>query len=323
MEAKAQPRSQQKPKSKLENFKKGMQPRTKEIKFILNRVKSSPLSIAGFILIAFNAIIAIFAPVLAPPKAYDPYLIPTDPVLGYRIDPLPPSPTHPFGTTYLSVDLYYGCIWGARFAFQIGLEIISATLLVGLILGMLAGYYGGLIDELIMRFTDIILAFPGLILAMAFVATLNKAGWTTLNAALLSIMLIGWPGYTRLIRGEVLRVKTEDYIEAAKASGASDLRIMFRHILPNSIYSLIVVVTLDFGGIVLTAAALSFLGLGAPPRYADWGKLIYDSLGYVSQGFAYWWVYTIPGLFIVLFVLGWNLLGDALRDVLDPLYRRK
>jgi peptide/nickel transport system permease protein len=158
---------------------------------------------------------------------------------------------------------------------------------------------------------------------MTFVSVLSKAGWRTIDAALLSIIVIGWPGYVRLIRGEVLRVKTEDYIEAAKASGSSDFRIMLRHILPNSIYSLIVVVTLDFGGIVLTAAALSFLGLGAPPRYADWGKLIYDSINYVSQGFQYWWAYTYPGIFIVLFVLGWNLLGDALRDVLDPLYRRK
>lgn len=316
-------KAQLKPMSRFEEFKKSMQPRIKEIKFIFNRVKRSPLSMAGFILIGFNALIAILAPVLAPPKAYDPYIIPVDPALGYRIDPLPPSPTHPFGTTYLSVDLYYGCIWGTRFAFQIGLEIISATLLIGLILGMVAGYYGGLIDELVMRFTDIILAFPGLILAMAFVSTLSRAGWRTLDAALLSIIVIGWPGYTRLIRGEVLRVKTEDYIEAAKASGASDIRIMIRHILPNAIYSIIVVASLDFGGIVLTAAALSFLGLGAPPRYSDWGKLIYDSLGYVSQGFRYWWVYTIPGIFIVLFVLGWNLLGDALRDVLDPLYRRK
>jgi peptide/nickel transport system permease protein len=319
----SKPKTQSRPRSRFENFKKGMQPRIKEIKFILNRVKSSPLSLAGFILVTYNLIIALLAPVLAPPKVYDPYMIPIDPELGYRIDPSPLSPTHPFGTTYLSVDLYYGCIWGTRFAFQIGLEIISVTLLIGLVLGMLAGYYGGLVDEVIMRFTDIILAFPGLILAMAFVSVLSRSGWRTLDAALLSIILIGWPGYVRLIRGEVLRVKTEDYIEAAKASGASDLRIMLRHILPNSIYSLIVVVTLDFGGIVLTAAALSFLGLGAPPRYADWGKLIYDSIGYVSQGFRYWWVYTFPGLFIVLFVLGWNLLGDALRDVLDPLYRRK
>jgi len=214
-------------------------------------------------------------------------------------------------------------VWGTRFAFQLGLEVIVSTLGIGLLLGLLAGYYGGFIDEVIMRFTDIILAFPGLILAMVFVAVLSKSGWSTLSAAILSIILIGWPGYTRLVRGEVLRVRGEDYVEAARASGASDLRIMARHILPNSIYSVIIVASLDFGSIVLTAAALSFLGLGSPPGYADWGRLIFDGVPYSGSGLKYWWTFVYPGIFIVLFTLGWNLLGDALRDVLDPLSRRK
>jgi peptide/nickel transport system permease protein len=305
------------------SFRTRMQPSIKEFKFIMKRIRSSPLSLIGMTLVLYNVVIAVFAPILAPPTMYNPYIIPRDPAYGYTIDPLPPNRNHIFGTTLLSTDLYYGCIWGTRFAFQLGLEIIVVTLVVGLILGMLAGYYGGLIDELIMRFTDIILAFPGLILAMAFVAALSRGGWATIDAAVLSIILIGWPGYTRLIRGEVLRVKTEDYIEAARASGASDLRIMTRHILPNSIYSVIIVASLDFGSIVLTAAALSFLGLGQPAGYADWGRMIYDSISYASEGVKYWWTWTFPGIFIVLFVLGWNLLGDALRDVLDPLYRRK
>jgi len=311
-------------KGKLENFKKRMQPTIKETKFVLKRIRDSPLSIAGIMIVLYNLIIALFAPVLAPPKLYDAYLIPRDPSLGYTYIPNPPSLGHLFGTTSLQVDLYYGCIWGTRFAFKLGVEVIAVTLLIGLVLGMLAGYYGGLIGELIMRFTDVILAFPGLILAMAFVAALSRVpGWTTINAVMLSIILIGWPGYTRLVRGEVLRVKTEDYVEAAKASGASDARVMLRHILPNSIYSVIIVASLDFGGIVLTAAALSFLGLGSPPGYADWGRLIYDAIPFAATGTQYWWTYTFPGIFIVLFVLGWNLLGDALRDVLDPLYRRK
>lgn len=314
---------EQKPASRWEDFKKGMQPRIKEVRFILSKIRKTPLSIAGFILISYNVIIALLAPLLAPPELYDPYLIPRDPVLGYKIDPSPPSPAHPFGTTRLSIDLYYGCIWGTRLAFEIGIKVIASILLIGLILGLLAGYYGGLIDEIIMRFTDIILAFPGLILAMALVSTLSRIGWKPLQASLLAIIMIGWPGYVRLIRGEVLRVKNEDFVEASKASGSSDLRIIIKHILPNSVYPLLVVVTLDFGTIVLTAAALSFLGLGSPPGYADWGRLIYDSIAYVSQGFKYWWVYVIPGTFIVLFVLGWNLIGDALRDVLDPLYRRR
>ena len=312
-------------KKKSGNFRKAIEPTFKELKFILKRVLSSPLSVAGLVLITYNVALALFAPFICPPVpgTADVYLIPRDKLLGFRIEPSAPSPTHLFGATRLQVDLLYGCIWGTRFAFQLGLEVILATLAIGLTLGMISGYYGGFIDEVVMRFTDIILAFPGLILAMAFVAVLSRSGWTALNAAILSIILIGWPGYTRLIRGEVLRVKGEDYIEAARAAGASDLRIMSRHILPNSIYSVIIVASLDFGSIVLTAAALSFLGLGSQPGTADWGRLIYDGVPFASMGLRYWWTIAYPGLFIVLFTLGWNLLGDALRDVLDPLSRRK
>jgi peptide/nickel transport system permease protein len=309
------------------NFRKRIQPTIKEIRFMLSRVMKSTLSVAGLVLILYNVVIAVFAPIIAPNtsgvKQYDQYLIPRDASLGFYSQPHVPYAAHLFGTTNLQVDLFYGCVWGTRFAFQLGLEVILSTLTIGLILGMLSGYYGGFIDEVIMRFTDIILAFPGLILAMVFVSVLSKSGWSTLNAAILSIIVIGWPGYTRLVRGEVLRVRGEDYVEAARASGASDLRIMARHILPNSIYSVIIVASLDFGSIVLTAAALSFLGLGSPPGYADWGRLIFDGVPFAASGLQYWWTFVYPGIFIIVFTLGWNLLGDALRDVLDPLSRRK
>lgn len=309
------------------NFRKRIQPTVKETRFMLTRILKSPLSVAGLVLISYNIILAVFAPIIAPNtsgvRQYDAYMIPRDTSLGFYQQPHPPYAAHLFGTTSLQVDLFYGCVWGTRFAFQLGLEVILSTLTIGLILGMLSGYYGGLIDEVIMRFTDIILAFPGLILAMVFVSVLSKSGWSTLNAAILSIIIIGWPGYTRLVRGEVLRVRGEDYVEAARASGASDLRIMGRHILPNSIYSVIIVASLDFGSIVLTAAALSFLGLGSPPGYADWGRLIFDGVPFAASGLQYWWTFVYPGIFIILFTLGWNLLGDALRDVLDPLSRRK
>jgi peptide/nickel transport system permease protein len=313
-----------KPERKPRNFMKSIQPTLKEARFMLSRLLKNPLSVAGLVLILYNVGIALFAPVICPPiPNADPYLVPRDASLGFYIEPSGPIPTHLMGTSRLQVDMLYGCVWGTRFAFQIGIEIIATTLSVGLILGLLSGYYGGFIDEVIMRFTDIILAFPGLILAMAFVSVLARSGWTIINAAILSIVLIGWPGYTRLIRGEVLRVRGEDYVEAARASGASDLRIMFRHILPNSIYSVIIVASLDFGSIVLTAAALSFLGLGSSPGYADWGRLIYDGVPFASSGLKYWWSFVYPGIFIVLFTLGWNLMGDALRDVLDPLSRRR
>jgi len=301
-----------------------LQPTIREIKFILRRIKDTPLSLFGIAIVMFFVVIAAFAPLLAPPvPGLNPYLIPSDPALGFRVEPSPPSPKHPFGTTLLQRDIYYGCIWGTRWAFQVALEVIIPIVAIGVVLGLIAGYYGGVIDEILMRFTDIILAFPGLILAMCLVTVLTQANWTTIDSVLLSIVLIGWPGYTRLIRGETLRVRNEDYIEAARASGASDLRIMFRHILPNTIYSIIIVASLDFGGIVLTTAALSFLGLGAPTGWADWGRLIYDGMSFVSGGLRWWWSWVYPGVFISLFVLGWSLLGDALRDVLDPLYRRK
>ena len=305
-----------------------MSPRIKEFRFTMRKVRESPLSLAGFALVASFAVIAILAPVLAPPKMYDPFLIPAP--SSYTREPKPPSPQNPFGTTSWQTDLYYGCMWGAIHAFRVGLVTLVPILIIGLAIGLIAGYYGGMIDEILMRFTDIIIAFPTLILIMALIVALvtislpfSLTGNSRLDAAVLAIILVGWPGYTRLIRGEVLRVKTEDYVEAARASGASDLRIIFKHILPNTVYPIIVVGSLDFGTMVLTTASLSFLGLGAPLGYADWGQLIYTSMDWVSSLNRYWWTFTFPGLFITLYVLGWSLLGDAFRDILDPLYRRK
>jgi len=305
---------------KFEEFKKGLQPTIKELKFTLKKISESPLSITGIVLVIFFVGIAILAPILAPPKMADPFLIPGEIIVE---TPQPPSAEHPFGTTTNRIDIYYGCIWGTIYAFRLGLLVVAAVLLIGIFLGLISGYYGGIIDELLMRFTDIILAFPGLILTMALIVALTKSGWTRIDAAILGIILVGWPGYTRLIRGEVLRVRSEDYVEASRASGASDFRIIMRHILPNAIYPIIIVASLDLGSMVLFAAALSFLGLGAPPRYADWGQLIHQSINWTTYGLKYWWTFVIPGLFITLFCLGWNLLGDAFRDILDPLYRRK
>jgi len=316
-------------KQRFSEFKKRMQPTIKEIKFTMKKILGSPLSLAGVALVSFFIAISVLAPILAPPRDWngyplrDPFEIPRDPDELYTTMPAPPTSKYPFGTTTGNLSIYYGCIWGTIYAFRLGLIVIAAILAVGTLLGLIAGFYGGIIDELIMRFTDIILAFPGLILTMALIVALNRSGWSNIDAAMLAIILVGWPGYTRLIRGEVLRVKTEDYIEAARASGASDLRIMLKHTLPNAIYPVVIVASLDIGSIVLFAAALSFLGLGAPPNYADWGQLINQAGNWVSYGLQYWWTFILPGLFITLFCLGWNLLGDALRDILDPLYRRK
>jgi len=309
-------------KGKLSDFRRNVQPTIKEAKFTLKKIRESPLSLIGMGLVLFFVVIAVLAPVLAPPKEIDPFMIPY-PKETSMYEPVAPNAQHPFGTTSFQDDLYYGCIWGTLFAFRLGLIVIVLNLSIGIVLGLIAGYYGGIIDELLMRFTDIILAFPSLILVMALIISLSSRGISRIDAATIGIVLVGWPGYTRLIRGEVLRVKSEDYIEAAKASGASDIRVISRHVLPNAIYPVVIVGSLDFGTIVLFAAALGFLGLGAPQRYADWGQLINTGSNWVSYGLRYWWTYVFPGVFITLFVLGWNLLGDAFRDILDPLYRRK
>jgi len=284
-------------------------------------MRETPLSIVGLAIVIFFTIVAIAAPVLAPPRpGRDPYMIPR---YGYSPIPKPPSPEHPFGLTQGQYDLYYGVIWGTRAAYRIGVLIIAVSALIGIVIGGVAGYYGGIIDEVLMRATDIIFAFPGLILAMALVVAFGPG----LDSVTLAMILVWWPGYARLIRGEFLRIKSEDFVEAAKAIGCSDLRVIVKHILPNAIYPLLIMASLDIGSVVLTVAALSFLGLGAPEGYADWGQLISLSRNWITgkpgDPFAYWYVYTIPGLFLFLFVMGWNLLGDALRDVMDPMIRRR
>lgn len=305
-----------------------MQPQLKEIGFTLRLARKSSLSIIGAAIVLFYVFIAIFAPILAPPgdisQGGDPMMIWHH---GESLIPTAPNPANPFGTTQGQFDIYYGSIWGARSALRIGILVAGGSLLIGLLIGILAAYYGGWMDEVLMRLTDIVLAFPGLILSMALIVVLVPNGVQRLDAVMLSLTIVGWPGYARLIRGEILRVKNEDYVEAAKSVGCSDFRIIGRHILPNSIYAVLIVFTLDMGTIVLAAAALSFLGLGASVGYADWGQIIALSMNWIygnpAAPFAYWFTFVIPGLFISIFVLGWNLLGDALRDVLDPTLRRK
>ena len=305
-----------------------MQPRIKEIKFTLKLVRKTPLSIIGAAIVLFYVFMALLAPVLAPPgdltQGGDPMMMPHQ---GMSLIPKAPSFQHPFGTMQGQFDMYYGCIWGARSALRIGIYVAGGSLVIGLVIGILAAYYGGWADEVLMRLTDIVLAFPGLILSMALIVVLEPNGFNRLDAVMLSLVIVGWPGYARLIRGEILRIKNEDYVEAAKSVGCSDLRVIGSHILPNSIYPVLIVFTLDLGTIVLAAAALSFLGLGAAFGYADWGAIIALSQNWIyansTAPFAYWYTFIIPGIFISMFVLGWNLLGDALRDILDPTLRRK
>ena len=288
-----------------------------DLKYILYRLRKSPLSIIGITIILIFIVIAILAPVLAPPPEgnIDSYQIPR---YGYSPTPKPPSSEHPFGLTEGQYDIFYGLIWGTRSAFKVGLIVIGSVVVIGVVLGSLAGYFGGIVDEIIMRIADIFLAFPALILAMAITVALGPS----LNSVMLALIIVSWPIYTRLIRGDILSVREEDYVESARGMGASHWRIITRHILPNSIYPTLVMASLDIGAVVLSAAALSFLGLGAPEGYADWGQMIQFARNWIvgppNNPLAYWYTVTIPGLFILFFVLGWNLLGDAFRDILDP-----
>jgi len=291
-------------------------------KFMVKQLVKNPLSLAGIIILLIFTFIAIFAPLIAPtPEGQtDPYRIPRD---GYFATPQPPDEEHIFGTTEGQYDIFYGVIWGTRSAFHVGLVVIGIVLVVGIILGSLAGYFGGVVDEIIMRITDIFLAFPTLILAMALVAAIGPS----LRSVIIALTVVSWPSYARLIRGDILQVREEDYIEASRGVGASNSRVILRHALPNAIYPTLVMASLDIGAVVLGAAALSFLGLGAPEGSADWGQLTSFARNWVvgpsGEPLKYWFAVTIPGLFILFFVLGWNLLGDAFRDILDPRLARR
>jgi peptide/nickel transport system permease protein len=281
----------------------------------LRRFRGNPLSVLGAGLVAFFVVMALLAPFVAHPTERNSYMIPHS---GYSSDPRPPSPGHPFGTTEEQFDLFYGVIWGARTAFLVALSVVATAVCIALLLGSLSGFYGGPIDEAVMRVTDVFLAFPGFILAVVIVAVLGQS----VRNAVVAIAIVEWPTYTRLLRGEFLRVRDMEYVQAARALGGGDLRVIARHVVPNTLYPMLILASLNMGGIVITFAALSFFGLGAPPGYADWGQLVSLSHNWIAgtagDPFTYWYTLIVPGAAIVLFVLGWNLLGDALRDIFDP-----
>ena len=284
----------------------------------LRRFRSSPLSVIGVVIVLFFVVLALLAPFLAHPTGRNPYMIPHT---GYSTDPHPPSPEHPFGTTEEQFDLFYGVIWGARTAFLVALSVVATAVAVALVLGSISGFYGGPADEAVMRVTDIFLAFPGFILAVVIVAVLGQS----VRNAVFAIAAVEWPTYTRLLRGEFLRVRDMEYVQAARALGSGDLRVIARHVIPNTVYPMLILASLNMGGIVITFAALSFFGLGAPPGYADWGQLISLSHNWIAgtagDPFTYWYTLIVPAVAISLFVLGWNLLGDAFRDIFDPRLR--
>ncbi len=226
----------------------------------------------------------------------------------------------PFGTTENQYDIYYGIVWGTHMVFFVGIVITFANVLIGIAIGSISAYFGRWIDEILMRITDIFLAFPFLIAAVTMAAVLRAKFGSSggLMIGVIALIVFGWMGYARLIRGDILSIREREYVLAVKAMGARDLRILLKHILPNAIYPTLVVASLDVGTYVLSFAALSFLGLGAEVGFADWGQMISFARNWIPNLYEFWYIVFYPGMAILLFVLGWNLIGDAFRDILDP-----
>lgn len=296
-------------------------PRLKELRFTLYRIFRNPSAVIGVVLLLAFVLVAVLAPYIAPPKyTHKPYMMPHK---GYSMTPKPPSDQNRFGTTSGQYDIFYGCVWGTRTAFRIGIVVVVTAFVIGAGLGIVAGYYGGWIDEIIMRVVDVFFAVPFTILAMAFVVRFGRG----LDQIMIALILVVWRRYARVMRAGVLAVRNEDYILAAKSMGVSDIMIMRRHVFPNAVYPVMVIAFMDAGSIVITAAFLSFIGLGAPVGYADWGQMLAMARNYivgpVGEPLKYWYTIFFPGMSMILFVLAWNLFGDAVRDAFDPKLRRK
>lgn len=277
-----------------------------DLKHTMYLWKSSRLTMAGSILVVIFLAIALFSPILTP---YNPI----EQNLDVRL--APPSSEHWFGTDPFGRDIFSRVISGSRLALWIIflVSIISGT--IGTTVGIIAGYFGGFIDDVLMRITDMFLAFPSLVLAMAFASMMGP----NLTNMIIAISLVYWTTYARLTRAEAMKIKNQPYIEAIKSVGAGNFRIIFLHVLPMCISPVIVQLTLRMGTIILTAAGLGFLGLGAQPPQPEWGVLVSDGRNYLVDQ---WWISTFPGFAIILVVLGFNLLGDGIRDMLDPRLRR-
>lgn len=269
--------------------------------------KQNAASIIGELLVVLVVIIGIFGPYVAP---YDP--IQPDPALRLQ----PPNAEHIFGTDELGRDLFSRLLFGARNTLITVAFVLFLVAALGLPLGALAGYLGGWIDEVIMRIGDLVLAFPALVLAMALVVAMGPS----LTTAMIAVALVRWPRYARLIRAQVMSYKNRPFVEAARAAGASDWRILTRHILPNSLDPVMVRATVDAGFIILTTASLSFIGLGAQAPEPEWGAMVATGRRYMID---HWWVGLFPGLAIMTAVSGFVLVGDEIRDRLDPTLRRR
>jgi len=309
---------------------------------ILVGMLKTPTSIAGMVLVGMFALIAVFAPQIIPSVGRDPYAIPRD---GFKSDPRPMgtawtrnAPDVPFwykavtgkeewvhllGTSEGQYDIFYGIVWGTRTAFYASLVVTLSTLLIGVIYGSIAAYYGGIVDMVLMRVADVLSILPGILAALILAAILTPLIGKSTIPVMVALIAFGWIGYSRFIRADILSVRERDYVLAARVVGVKNSRILFQHILPNAIFPTLILASMAIGEVVLSFAALSFLGVGVEIGYADWGQLLSFARNWITSLNTYWYIITWPGLTLVLFVMGWNLIGDALRDVLDPRMRGK
>lgn len=319
------------------------------------RLRKNPTALLALLILSLFLAVMFSAPWLAPPTRPCPsplyYWVPDwvlEPLIGqlpcaphqmprdgFRSAPLPPNPAawatfppdwhlHPLGTTENRYDIWYGLIWGTRTALMAAALIVALSFAIGLTVGGVAGYFGGWVDGLFMRLVDFMIALPGFLATLVLVSVLGRG----LDKIVLTSIVFGWTTYARLIRGDILSIREREYIMASRALGASHGRLLLRHVVPNMIYPALILASLDIGAVVLGLSALSFLGLGSGEDYADWGQMIALArnriVGVVGgDAFQYWYTYVFPGAAIFLFVLAWNLLGDSVRDVLDPRQRQR
>ena len=273
----------------------------------LRQLTRNRMAMSGVVIMAVLYLLALLTPIVAP---FDPNAQGDIALTRF----LPPSPTHPMGTDRFGRDLFSRVLYGARISLSIGFVAMGIGVTLGTLIGAVAGYVGGLLDTVLMRFTDMMLSFPRLILLIVIIAMFDASIF--LVVAVLG--LTGWMGVARIVRGEVLSVREREFVQAAVALGMSDVRILARHVIPNIMAPVIVYTTLGIGNTILVEAGLSFLGLGVPPPTPSWGSIINEGRDSLLTA---WWISTFPGLAIVLTVVAFNLLGDGLRDVLDPRQR--
>jgi peptide/nickel transport system permease protein len=283
-------------------------PRWERLRYFIHLAKKNPLFLIGLGVVVLLVIAAVFAPWITPFPEDAKYAIKFSSKLK------PPSMDHFFGTDALGRDIFTRVVFGARMSIKIGVTVLAIALVLGVPLGLVAGYFGGRIDDIIMRISDIFLAFPSLLLPLIIAAALGPS----ITNAMIAIAVAWFPWYVRIVRAQVLTVKEQLYVEAARSIGVSRFSILVKHVLPNSMAPVIIQASMDMGYTILTAAGLSFIGVGARPPTVEWGLMITDARAYFLD---FWWTVTFPGLAIFVTVLAFNLIGDGLRDILDPKVR--